>query len=100
MTGTAVRWANPARSRVAPCATTGSAFDNPSGIRARIVRGIIRRVPLHMFRGRRAASIENSTLRLTVVEGGGHIVEILDKRTGVSPLWIPPWPSIEPGAFD
>jgi hypothetical protein len=58
------------------------------------------RVPLHTFRGRRAASIENSTLRLTVVEGGGHIAEVLDKRTGVSPLWIPPWPSIEPGAFD
>ncbi len=52
------------------------------------------------FRGRRAASIENSALRLTVVEGGGHIAEVLDRQTGVSALWIPPWPSIEPGGFD
>ncbi|MEN3340312.1 MAG: hypothetical protein V7647_3988 [Acidobacteriota bacterium] len=55
---------------------------------------------MQTFRGRRAASIENSALRVTVVAGGGHIAEVLDKRTGVSPLWIPPWPSIEPAAFD
>ena len=36
---------------------------------------------------------------MTVLEGGGHIAEVLDKRTGVSPLWIPPWPSIEPSAY-
>ena len=57
-------------------------------------------MPSLTFRGRRAASIENSALRLTVIAGGGHIAEVLDKRTGVSPLWIPPWPSIEPAAFD
>lgn len=57
-------------------------------------------MPAHTFHGRRAASIENPHLRLTVVEGGGHIAEVLDKRTGVSPLWIPPWQSIEPGTFD
>ena len=57
-------------------------------------------MPLHTFRGRRAASIENSSLRLTVVEGGGHIAEVLDKASGISPLWIPPWPSMEPAAFD
>ena len=52
-----------------------------------------------LFRGRRAAAIENNDLRLTVVEGGGHIAEVLHKATGVSPLWIPPWPSIEPGDY-
>jgi hypothetical protein len=57
-------------------------------------------VPSQTFRDRRSASIENSALRVTVVEGGGHIAEVLDKQTGVSPLWIPPWPSIEPAAFD
>src|SRR5215212_9044809 len=51
------------------------------------------------FRGRRAAMIENGALRLTVLEGGGHIAELVDKETGVSPLWIPPWPSIEPSAW-
>lgn len=35
--------------------------------------------------------IENEFVRLTVMERGGHIAELLDKRTGVSPLWVPPW---------
>ncbi len=52
------------------------------------------------FRGRRSAAIENAALRLTVLEGGGHIAEILDKEIGASPLWIPPWPSIEPSTYD
>jgi hypothetical protein len=51
------------------------------------------------FRGRRAAAIENPDLRVTVLEEGGHIAEILDKETGINPLWIPPWPSIEPSTF-
>jgi hypothetical protein len=51
------------------------------------------------FHGRRAASIENSKLRVTVLQEGGHIAEILDKDTGINPLWVPPWPSIEPSKF-
>ena len=53
-----------------------------------------------MYRNRRASSIENTHLRVTVVEGGGHITEIADKRSGVNPLWTPPWPSIEPSSYD
>src|SRR5215212_6988754 len=52
------------------------------------------------FHGRRAATIENRHLRVTVLEGGGHIAEVLDKESGVNPLWIPPWPSIEPSNYD
>src|SRR5262245_2735946 len=52
-----------------------------------------------VYRGRRAASIENNDLRLTVLEGGGHIAEVLHKPTGLNPLWTPPWPSIEPGDY-
>jgi hypothetical protein len=52
-----------------------------------------------LFRGRRAASIENANVRVTVVEGGGHIAEVFDKKTGVNPLWIPPWPSIDPAKY-
>jgi hypothetical protein len=52
------------------------------------------------YRGRRAASFENSHLRVTVLREGGHIAEILDKETGVNPLWTPPWTSIEPSAYD
>ncbi len=56
-------------------------------------------MPHATFRNRRARSIENADLRVTVLEGGGHIAEVLDKNTGVNPLWIPSWPSIEPSAY-
>jgi hypothetical protein len=52
------------------------------------------------YRGRRAATIENADLRVTVLEEGGHIAEIFDKVAGVNPLWMPPWPTIEPSACD
>lgn len=52
------------------------------------------------YHGRRAAAIENDRVRVTVLEGGGHIAEVLDKKSGVNPLWRPEWPSIEPGAYD
>ena len=52
------------------------------------------------FNGRRAVSIENDQLRVTVLPGGGHIAEVHDKATGVNPLWTPPWTSIEPSQFD
>src|SRR4029077_297204 len=51
------------------------------------------------YRGRRAAMLENDALRVTVLEEGGHIAEILDKRSGVNPLWTPPWASIEPSFY-
>ncbi len=52
------------------------------------------------FRNRRAYHIENDRVRVTVLQEGGHIAEILHKETGVNPLWIPPWPSIEPSGYD
>jgi hypothetical protein len=45
-------------------------------------------------------SIENDTLRVTVLEEGGHIAEVLHKPSGVNPLWIPHWESVEPSQFD
>lgn len=52
------------------------------------------------YRNRRATSIENDALRVTVLHEGGHIAEILDKASGINPLWTPPWPSIEPSTYD
>jgi hypothetical protein len=51
------------------------------------------------FHSRRATTIENDALRLTVLEEGGHIAEVFHKPSGISPLWIPRWPSIEPSEF-
>ena len=52
------------------------------------------------FMGRQASRLENEILRVTVLHGGGHIAEVFDKRAGVSPLWIPHWPSMEPSEFE
>jgi hypothetical protein len=30
----------------------------------------------------------------------GAIAEVLDKATGVNPLWTPPWPTIEPSTYE
>jgi hypothetical protein len=57
-------------------------------------------MPPALYRGRRAARLENEVLRVTVLREGGHIAEVLDKTTGVSPLWTPPWPSIEPSTYE
>jgi hypothetical protein len=57
-------------------------------------------MPVVRFRGRRAAALENGAVRVTVLDEGGHIAEILDKKSGVNPLWIPHWPSIEPSTYD
>lgn len=58
-------------------------------------------MPVHgTYRGRRAATIENANLRVTVLVEGGHIAEVFDKETGINPLWTPTWPSIEPSTYD
>lgn len=61
---------------------------------------MFRNRPFDFAQGRRATSIENDALRVTVLHDGGHIAEILDKQTGINPLWIPPWPSIDSSAYD
>lgn len=53
-----------------------------------------------LFHGRQAVSIENEVLRVTVLKEGGHIAEVLHKKSGVNPLWVPQWHSIEPSQFD
>ena len=57
-------------------------------------------MPEVTFFGRQATTMENDSLRVTVLHEGGHIAEIFDKRAGVSPLWIPQWQSVEPSQFN
>lgn len=52
------------------------------------------------FHGREAVSVENDHLRVTVLTEGGHVAEIFHKQQGISPLWIPPWPTAEPSTYD
>lgn len=51
------------------------------------------------MRSRKVARIENDQLVVTVSCEGGHIAEIIEKISGVNPLWTPPWPSIEPSTY-
>jgi hypothetical protein len=53
-----------------------------------------------LFHGRHAAQLENDCLRVTILREGGHIAEVFDKRSGVNPLWVPHWTSLEPSAFE
>ncbi len=48
-----------------------------------------------LFQNRRVVQLENDQIRVSVTVEGGHVAEILDKATGVNPMWLPPWPSIE-----
>jgi hypothetical protein len=57
-------------------------------------------MPLTRWRERAAATIENEALRITVLREGGHVAEILHKKSGVNPLWVPPWSTIEPSSYD
>ncbi len=52
--------------------------------------------------GRRIIHLENDTLRVGVLPGGGHLASLELKAgngAGVNPLWDVPWPSMEPEAF-
>ena len=57
-------------------------------------------MPLSRWREREAATIENEALRVTVLREGGHVAEILHKKSGVNPLWVPPWPTMDPSQYD
>jgi hypothetical protein len=48
---------------------------------------------------RKVVRIENEKLIVTVTVEGGHIAEITEKKSGINPLWTPPWPSIEPSTY-
>lgn len=52
------------------------------------------------YRGRRAHALDNGLLQIIVTTEGGHIAAVTDKGTGISPLWSPPWPSLEPSQYD
>jgi hypothetical protein len=56
-------------------------------------------MPKTIFNGREGVTIENENLRVTMLVEGGHIAEVLEKSTGVSPLWVPHWASIEPSLY-
>jgi hypothetical protein len=56
-------------------------------------------MPETSYRARRAWSIENEHVRVTVLVEGGHVAEIMGRQSGVNPLWTPPWDSIEPSRY-
>jgi len=54
------------------------------------------------YHGRRAWTLKNDKVSLVVTPGGGHIASLtLNSGPGknVNPYWLPPWPSVEPGAW-
>ena len=54
------------------------------------------------YHGRHAWTLKNDKISLVVVPGGGHIASLsLNAGPGahLNPYWLPPWPSVEPGAW-
>jgi hypothetical protein len=56
------------------------------------------------WNGRKGFSLGNGVAHLTTLTGGGHIAEFQlenpDGSRGVSPLWVPPWKTIEPHQYN
>src|SRR5690242_18414414 len=52
------------------------------------------------WKGRTGHTLRNRLVRLTVLMGGGHVVDFRwnrqSGRADLSPLWVPPWRTIEP----
>lgn len=53
------------------------------------------------WRGRQAFVLSNNAIKLTTLTGGGHIAELslIQDNPPVSPLWSPPWETMEPYAY-
>jgi hypothetical protein len=51
------------------------------------------------FQGRSAFILQNELAQISVLKEGGHIAEFRHKPSGVNPLWVPPWTSIEPSQY-
>jgi hypothetical protein len=53
------------------------------------------------WQGRTGYTLGNSVVRLTTLTGGGHIAEFhFEEPPRVSPLWVPPWKTIEPHSYN
>ncbi len=52
------------------------------------------------FGSRRAVHLKNDRLKLALLPGGGHIAAVTLQGSDLSPLWDPPWETIDPGAYD
>jgi len=53
------------------------------------------------YQNRDAWQLEGNELRVTVMQGGGHVAEIVLKDdNGVNPLWLPATPTLDPTEFD
>lgn len=52
------------------------------------------------FQNRDAWSVAGPKLRVTLMQSGGHVAEIVLSESKVNPLWIPAAPTIDPETFD
>ena len=55
------------------------------------------------WKGRQAYVVGNNVIRFTTLTGGGHIVDLhladAAGAAGVSPLWVPPWRTMDPHRY-
>lgn len=53
-----------------------------------------------LFKRRRGWELDNDTLRLVILQGGGHLASLIVKKgPQVNPFWEPSWPGIDPWCY-
>jgi sugar/nucleoside kinase (ribokinase family) len=82
------------RERVLAYVTENSGLSHPGTGRAKDSSGSVD------YQGRKVVQVENDEIRLTTTVEGGHVAEILHKKSGINPLWTPSWRSLEPSVYD
>ncbi len=58
---------------------------------------------VNWINGRKIYWLKNEHLQLAVAAGGGHMAAVAPAASDAAldnPLWVPPWPSFEPGVAD
>lgn len=52
------------------------------------------------LRGRKGWELDNGTLSLTMLQGGGHLASLVHRDSPrINPLWVPIWKTIEPWSY-
>jgi hypothetical protein len=53
-----------------------------------------------VFRGRKGWELDNGTVKLVMLRGGGHLASLTHRaRPRLNPLWVPVWRTIEPWTY-
>jgi hypothetical protein len=59
---------------------------------------VVSRLP-HIMDGRPGFRLQSQWGHVSVLQGGGHICELVSHKHGINPLWKPTWKTIDPALY-